>query len=565
MIYIEEKPNTFIGGRTSLYITFDFNQDIIDIIKGCNVYYFSKRGKFWEVPLNNLSYLLDNLVYIDSINLKLFDNKNKEVILPCLEYKTKPFDYQLEAIKYGLNHNKWLLLDEMGLGKTKTLINLAEELRAQKHIKHCLVICGIASLKTNWKKEIEKHSNLSCRILGERVSKKGKVHWASLKERAAELDQPLEEFFIITNIETLRTANKNKNKITNDVISNILNGPNKFDMIILDEAHKCSGANSQQTKGLLQLDATYKVAATGTPIINSPLDLYVPLTWINVNNSAFTNYKYTFCIMDDKIEGKVKSFKNVDLLKDALSYCSLRRTKSMLPNLPSKTIIDEYIDMDDKQLKFVNQIEEGVKDESLKVELKPNNILAMITRIRQALISPSLLTTEEITSSKLDRCVELVQQFIANNEKVVIFSNYKEPVYKLKELLKQYKPLIGTGDIKDDIISQNIDKFQNNDDYKLFIGTISKMGTGITLNKATNCIFIDLPLTAALYNQACDRIHRVNNDHPVFIYNLIYSNSLDEYVHSLITKKQATSDYVIDDKISNENNFNILKKYIENI
>ena len=169
MIRIEEKPSEFVGGRTSLNITFPFDQKTVDIVKGCDGAYFSKRKHFWEVPINQLSYLLDSLTYVDDITFKPFkEEERKREEKPIVDYRTKPFPYQLEGIEYGLNHDKWLLLDQMGLGKTLQLIYLAEELHARGLIEHCLIICGIASLKTNWKKEIEKHSSLSCRILGER-------------------------------------------------------------------------------------------------------------------------------------------------------------------------------------------------------------------------------------------------------------------------------------------------------------------------------------------------------------------------------------------------------------
>lgn len=573
MISIEEKTSEFVGGRTSLNVTFPYNQKIVDIIKGCDGSYFSKRKCFWEVPLNQLSYLLDSLTYLDNIQLKLLPEKVKQKEdKPILNYRTKPFPYQLEGIEYGLNHNKWLLLDQPGLGKTLQLIYLAEELHARGLIEHCLIICGIASLKTNWKKEIEKHSRLSCRILGERKTKSGKVYWAPLKDRAEELRNPISEFFVITNIETLRTTSssqiKNKAKDSKresfDIVGAFLNSANKFGMICVDEGHKCKNASSQQVAGLMQLKAPYQVVATGTPIMNNPEDLYVPLTWIDVNRCALTNYKRTFCVMDQNIKGRVIGSKNMDILKDELESCSLRRTKDIL-DLPLKTIIEEWLDMEDKQVEFLHSIEQGIKNESLTVDLKPNNLLAMATRIRQAIVCPGMLTTEDIPSIKIDRCVELVEQMTSNGDKVVIFSNYKAPLYKLQGLLKEYNPLIGTGDMKDDDISHNIDKFQQDDEHKVFLGTMSKMGTGVTLNKATYCIFLDSSWTKALNQQCEDRIHRVNNDHPVFIYYLWCNNSFDNIVRTIVNRKSAISNYIVDDVIENNYAMDLLKQYIQNI
>ena len=182
----------------------------------------------------------------------------------------------------------------------------------------------------------------------------------------------------------------------------------------------------------------------------------------------------------------------MNILQDIIDSCSLRRKKDLV-DLPPKTIIDEYIDMNDTHANFYKDIKNGVKEEADKIDLDINNMLALTTRLRQASTCPSMITTLNIENSKLNRCKELVDDFIAQNEKVVILSNFKEPVYKLKEILEEYNPVIATGDLSDAQISESIDKFQNDDKYKVFIGTISKAGTGITLTKACYMIMLDLP------------------------------------------------------------------------
>ena len=94
------------------------------------------------------------------------------------------------------------------------------------------MICGLNTLKGNWKREIEKFSYFSATILGEKITKKGTRKIGSVAERAAHLMKPIDEFFVITNVESLRDDR---------IIKGILKGPNKFDMILLDEAHKCKG------------------------------------------------------------------------------------------------------------------------------------------------------------------------------------------------------------------------------------------------------------------------------------------------------------------------------------
>ena len=103
------------------------------------------------------------------------------------------FKHQEEAVDFGLNKaDKWLLLDAPGLGKTLSLIRLAEELKKRDNIEHCLIICGINTLKANWKREIKKFSKLDAMILGERTTKTGKQVIEGVQYRINQLKQKID-------------------------------------------------------------------------------------------------------------------------------------------------------------------------------------------------------------------------------------------------------------------------------------------------------------------------------------------------------------------------------------
>ena len=188
MIYITEGQPTKVSGQTSFYIKFDFNKDIVSAIKTVDSYSYDKKTHLWEVPVSVLGALLDTLTYLDDIELTLLpDASNEALIEPISDFKTKPFDYQMEGITYGLNHDKWLLLDAPGLGKTLQTIYLAEELHNTRGLKHCLIICGIATLRSNWEKEIKKHSKLDCVVIGKKVNSRGTVVWEKLEKRVEQI------------------------------------------------------------------------------------------------------------------------------------------------------------------------------------------------------------------------------------------------------------------------------------------------------------------------------------------------------------------------------------------
>ena len=302
---------------------------------------------------------------------------------------------------------------------------------------------------------------------------------------------------------------------------------------------------------------------SGTLLINNPLDLYVPLNWIDADRSTLTNFKTNYCIYGGDFHNIIIGYKNLDFLKYQLDKYSLRKTKDIL-DLPPKNIINEYLDMDNDQTIFYNNVKNGIKDEVDKVTLTTSSLLSMATRLRQSTSLPSILTSEKIDSIKINRACELTEDIIRNKNKVVIFSSYKEVVKELNNRLNQYNPVIGTGDTTDDELSKNIDKFQTDNNCNIFLGTWQKCGTGLTLTAASYMIFIDTPWTDAQFQQSCDRIYRIGTTKPVFIYNLICNNTIDERVNDILNTKKALSDYMIDDIIS-KNGLEILKKYIEEL
>ena len=560
MIKIVERQTVKLPGLTSLFVSFDYNKLIVDELKLLGNTFYNADTREWEVPLTCLADLVDRTCKIDSISIypaaSSADGCAGDVTLHPDTYKTQPFDYQLEGIKQGLKQDSWLLLDAPGLGKSLQLMYLAQELKQRDNIKHCLVVCGINTLKTNWKAEIEKHSNLTCTILGQRINRNGKLVIDGVDKRVAQLMNPIDEFFVITNIETLRDDRIIKALNTNK--------HNKFDMIILDEAHVCKSVTSQQTKNLLKIKgAKYRIAATGTLLLNNPMDTYVPLKWIGAERSTHSNFKYYYCNFGGPFGNELLGFRNLDTLKQQLDACSLRRTKDIL-NLPPKNVINEYVDMNDVQAIFYDNIKQGIIDQVDKVHMSTANLLAMVSRLRQATACPSILTTDNIVSSKVERAVDLAEQIVSSGEKVVIFSTFKETVKVLYNKLKDLGVVVATGDNDDAEIEQAKQAFQTDTDVKIFLGTWQKAGTGITLTAASYMIFIDHPWTAAQCEQSEDRIHRIGTNKSVFIYRLIAKDTIDERVLELVNDKRALSSYVIDDEVPPEY-IDSLRKYIQEL
>lgn len=548
LIYVTEiSPPRKISGLSSIIVQFDYSQYVVDSLKTIPTYYFHKKDNAWEIPISYLGRLLDNLTFLDDIQLQLLDDsflsKSQYNLEPLSEtekisFKMKPFDHQLEAIDYGLSHEKWLLLDSMGLGKTNSIIWLAETLKRRGVIDHCFIICGVNSLKQNWKKEIQKFSTESAVVLGEYTTRTGKVRYRSMDKRAAQLKDPIDEFFVITNLESLRDDR---------IIEAFKKSSNKFGMIAFDEAHKAATKTSQQGTNLLKLEAPFKVAATGTLITNNPLSAYVPLSWTGNDQSILTTYKSQYCNFGGIRDSQVIGFKNLEVLQEEIKSCSLRRTLDQVrSDMPPKTVTLEVLEPNDDQRKFYEAIKEGVKEEADKIELKSTNLLALTTRLRQATACPSLLTTQNVSSCKVDRCVELIQELTSQGEKVVVLSVFKETINELSAKLDQFRYSINTGDVPDAVVANNVSRFQEDPNEQVFVGTWGKVGTGWTLNAASYLICIDTPYTAAMFDQGTDRIWRVNNTRPAFITVLLCGDTIDERVQQIIETKKELGEYLVD-------------------
>ncbi len=555
----EISPGKKISGLSSLLVDFDYNPYIVDAIKTIPTTYYHKKDKVWELPVCYLGRLLDSLTFLDEIQLRLLDTPesgefhfNKKFNLEPLSeiekvsFKMKPFEHQLEAINFGLDKEKWLLLDSMGLGKTNSIIWLAETLKRRGIIDHCFIICGVNSLKQNWKKEIQKFSTESAVVLGEYTTRTGTTRYRSMDKRAEQLKNPIEEFFVITNLESLRDDR---------IIEAFNTSSNKFGMIAFDEAHKAATKTSQQGTNLLKLEAPFKIAATGTLITNNPLSAYVPLSWTNNDQSTLTNYKSQYCNFGGFKNNQVIGFKNLEVLQEEISNCSLRRTLDQVrSDMPPKTVTLELLEPDDDQRKFYEAIKEGVKEEADKIDLKTSSLLALTTRLRQASACPSLLTTQEVSNCKIDRCVELIQELTSQGEKVVVLSVFKETLNELAAKLGEFRFSINTGDIPDPVVASNVARFQDDPREQVFTGTWGKVGTGWTLNSASYLICLDTPYTAAMFDQGTDRIWRVNNTRPAFITVLMCKDTIDERVQQIIETKKELGEYLVDGVEFNNNN-----------
>lgn len=530
--------------KQSAFVSFKYDIELVELMRSLPIRFYHKDTKEWEVPIDKIDYIKSQIPrktvkIIGNLN----ENNNDSNYIPKgFSFKTEPFSHQIDGFKYGLCHNKWLLGDEQGLGKTKQVIDIAIAKKLQHNYKHCLIICCVNSLKWNWFNEVNTHSNELPYILGMRC-KKGKWVVKGNKEKLEDLKllHLNRSYFIITNVESLRVP-----EISNEI--NKLCKENQINIIAVDEIHKCNNHTSQQSRGLLNITADINIAMTGTPLMNKPTDLYLPLKWLGYENHSYYAFEKHYCIKGGFGGYEVIGYKNLDELQEKLNKIMLRRLKSDVLDLPDKVFIDEYVEMSNKQQKIYNEVFDDIKSNIDMIKIAANP-LAQLIRLRQATGYTGILSSTIKESAKLDRLEQLVEDSVNNNQKVVVFSNWTQMTDIIYKLLKTYNPAIITGDTNVNDRQLMVDKFQNNNKCKVIIGTIGAMGTGLTLTAGTVVIFVDEPWTKASFNQAVDRCHRIGTTSKITVYVLLAKNTIDERIHEIVEKKGVMSDVIVDGKI----------------
>lgn len=548
-IKVRKSKRVYTDNPYSIFVTFPYDQKIVDTIRTIEGRRWNSEKKEWELPIIGLETLIVNLPEFDfNINgyVDFSEKENEAVEIPAdFSFKTNPFKHQVEGFEYGLNHNNWLLGDEQGLGKTKQVIDIAVAKKLALGYKHCLIVCGVNGLKWNWVEEIKTHSNEQAYILGQR-QRAGKTVIGSSADKLNDIMNLFKAndtapYFLITNVESLR----NEQIVTN---LKILCQKGIINIVAADEVHKMKNPASQQGKGFLQIQPECKIAMTGTPLMNNPFDLYIILKWLGYEKHTFNAFKHHYATYGGYGGYEVVGYKYLDELQHKLDAIMLRRLKNDVLDLPEKTHITEYVEMTPKQAQIYKEISSEIRMNIDQIKMA-NNPLAELIRMRQATGYTGILSSKVCESAKLDRMEELVSDAIENNKQVVIFSNWTQITDIVYDRLCGKYPLaIITGQTKDAERQQMVEKFQSGK-AKVIIGTIGAMGTGITLTAGTVEIFLDEPWNRANKEQAEDRCHRVGTKQNVTIYTILCKDTIDERINELVERKGMMADALVDGKI----------------
>ena len=451
-------------------------------------------------------------------NLEKIDYKVPE------ELKANLRDYQLTGFKWfkTLSHYEFggILADEMGLGKT---IQTIAFLLSEKNKKS--IIITPTSLIYNWRSEFEKFAP----TMNIKVVHGNKENREFTKDEIKDID------VLITTYGTLR----NDHDLYDDIT---------FDFCIIDEGQNIKNPLSQSSEVVKELKAKVKFALTGTPIENNLIELWSLFDYI------LPGYLYSKRKFQDKF---MKGENGSEELKKLIRPFILRRLKSdVMSELPDKIEKRFLIEMTEEQKKvykaYVDDVNVKMKEKDFTTD--KITIFSYLTKLRQLTLDPSILI-EGYTggSGKIDVTVELIQDFIKEKHKILLFSQFTSVLDSIKKVLEaegiEYFYLDGSTKASERV--QLVNEFNESNKVKIFLISLKAGGTGLNLTSADVVIHFDPWWNPAIEDQATDRAHRFGQKNVVEVIKLIAKGSIEEKIIKLQESKKEIINEIMSGNYTN--------------
>ena len=517
------------------------NLDVLqELVNGTDIDYEELKSDSISLPVFRGMYL-DKIFKKNEIRIKQDDNFktlvddvkdkriNEKFELPknlnasLRKYQKLGFDWVKTLDAYGLGG---ILADDMGLGKTLQMLSVIldyfENISDEDNKLPVLVVCP-SSLSLNWLEESKKFT----------PTLKSVVISGDQESRNAMINNINDYNLVITSYDLLkRDLDLYKEK---DYL---------FRYIIADEAQYIKNNLTKNAKAIKEIRAVSRFALTGTPIENSLSELWSIFDFIMPGYLfSYNKFKNSYEVPIIK-DGDTQS---MNKLKMMIEPFILRRVKEkVLSELPDKTITVLNNEMNDEQKKiYLSFVESARKEISAEIEEKGINnsqikILALLMRLRQICCHPGLfLQNYKGESSKLNQCIEIIVDAIKGGHKILLFSGYSSMFEYIEDELNKHgiRFMKLVGQTKVDTRMDLVNKFNEDDDIKVFLISLKAGGTGLNLISADMVIHYDPWWNLSAENQATDRTYRIGQKRNVQVYKLITKNSIEEKIYNLQEKK----------------------------
>ena len=431
------------------------------------------------------------------------------------------------------------LADDMGLGKTIqtiTYLLAVKEAKKQNPGEPFLLICP-TSLIGNWEHEI----NLFAPSLNVYI------HHGQNRSAREQLEASLHEIDIVITSYSLSVRDE------------AIWTSRTWEALILDEAQHVKNIETKQRRSIKQIKAVHRIALTGTPIENRLKELWSIIDLLN--DHFLGSYQQFSKRYIKEIEGSEQNKEKLHELKTLISPFLLRRTKQdkqIHLQLPSKNEIIHRVGLTVEQASLYQAVINDLFDriDTISEMERRALILSSLTKLKQICNHPVHYLKNgddlENRSEKWEKLMLLAETIESNQEKALIFSQYKEMGTIIqKGLEKRFNTEIPFlhGSLDRQKRETLIAKFTN-ESVPFFILSLKAGGVGLNLTAATHVIHYDRWWNPAVENQATDRAYRIGQTEDVTVHKLLTKGTLEEKIHLMLEKKQALSDQLLN---TNEN------------
>ena len=421
------------------------------------------------------------------------------------------FPHQVEGVAFLLGRKRAILADDMGLGKTRQAIVALRHVAPDGQV---LIVCP-ASVKRNWAREVS-------------LAAAGGI--AHIIEGTAKQRIPRDARWVIANYDIL--------KHHLDAIAAV-----PWAGLVFDEAHYLKNHTSARSKVAREIARQAAAKAkqeppvyllTGTPLTNRPRDLFVLLQLVgHPLGRSFLSFAKRYCAAEKTQYGwKTDGASNLEELTIQLHGAMLRRAKDEVLSLPPKLRTwlptTDAIGTANREMReaidllVARRAGSGASDQRSRIRL-----LAILTRARQ-----------KLAVAKYETTLDLARSAVEQGEKVIVFSCFDEP---LQRLAKAFGPaaVVVTGKVASAKRQHLVDRFQQDDEVRVFLANIIAGGIGLNLTAATQVIFNDLDWVPANHWQAEDRAYRLGQTRAVNVTYVVGVQTIDEFVQAVLETKAA--------------------------
>ncbi|MBD2295679.1 DEAD/DEAH box helicase [Anabaena sphaerica FACHB-251] len=425
------------------------------------------------------------------------------------------------------------LADDMGLGKTIQFIAFLLHLQEQDALENPTLLVCPTSVLGNWEREVKKFAP-TLKVLEYHGDKRPKGK--AFTETANKHNLVITSYSLVQrDIKLLQTVN--------------------WQIIVLDEAQNVKNADAKQSQAVRQLETTFRIALTGTPVENRLQELWSILDFLNpgyLGNKQF--FQRRFAMPIEKY-GDTASLMQLRSLVQPFILRRLKTDKSIIQDLPEKQEMTVFCGLTSEQGQLYQQLvdESLVEIESAEGLQRRGMILALLVKLKQICNHPAQYLKESSLakhhSAKLQRLEEMLEEVLAEENRALIFTQFAEwgkllKPYLEKQLGREIFFLYGSTTKKQR--EEMIDRFQNDPQGPpIMILSLKAGGVGLNLTRANHVFHFDRWWNPAVENQATDRVFRIGQTKNVQVHKFVCTGTLEEKIHEMIESKKQLAEQVV--------------------